>query len=280
MNSNLERIEPFLSQAKRISEEFFGLKLQIQVDLETDNQECGEYDFKTDKISIYLKFIEHLVKVYDKTSLEEVVEHTVCHEYAHGNDARQFAKNSIFPYTIQISERSVMTFDSNRLKTNLYKDGIAYLINTIQDYAIDKKLHKRGLIDHTIKNRVAEIKYYESNKPKNKTELLQRQLQMLFSLPFDVHSFNLGKLEDKSHDSILRYSNSIIGKDIWDEASTLLEKQTYGDIDEYCNTTRTLLSRLLNTEVEWRLANRTLFETDFKLPGFWNQKQFKVLYID
>lgn len=52
---------------------------------------------------MYVKFIKHLLSNYPKVSLNEVLKHTVCHEYGHGMDARQFASNGVFPYLLRTS---------------------------------------------------------------------------------------------------------------------------------------------------------------------------------
>lgn len=273
-----DNFETFILEGKELGRKIFDADILFKLDYQ-DEKTAGRYDFNNDVGYLHQRFFELLCKQYKNVDLEKLVKHTVCHEIGHASDARNFARSGIFPYIVKISNRSIISVHSRRLDTNRFRDAITYLIDSAFDYPIDKKiLQELGFPDQTAKIRIVKIRQYLLNSSRDGEENFRRTMELFFELPTYIHDYQFGDLENADQDFIKQCCTKYLGENVWSSTLDLLERLPMGNVRKFHEIIPVLLNHLLNLTASWRSEKRE--SVCERLPLFWDQEAYELLYID
>jgi len=271
-------LEQYILEGRSLAKKMFGFDTPLKVD-EENKTEAGHYDFRSDTAYVHPKFFQNMNKKYANIDLKKLVEHTVCHEIGHAFDARQFALRGIFPYVVKISDRSIATIASYPLKTNKFKEAIIYLINSILDYSIDKKIWEESrFCDQTAKIRMRKIRTYLHNSAGNEGEGLRRAVELFFDLPTFVHDYQFGDIDPPDRNAIKRCCIAYLGEKAWNTNPNLLKELRIGDARKFYDIIPLLFRGLLDLTAFWKPEKRENICEN--LPSFWNQTTYELLLLN
>lgn len=153
------------------------------------------------------------------------------------------------------------------------------LINSIQDFGIDKTLNKYGVRD--------QIARLDLKRPKNtrsslysstdKTDRIKLRLQTIFNLPLDISHYTFGDVSDADKKEIHELAESFIGAKNWRRCVDLISNRSFGDVKGYKQMVTTYMHEFLGVTASFKKRLRSDFG---ELPDFWGAETYEALFLD
>lgn len=266
-----------LEAGAELGQKAFGISIQAKIDGETRTPHAAMYDFATDGITVFANGIEKAVEAGGDAF--HVVRHAVAHELGHAREARYFAEGGLFPYRLYIRPDCVIVAQGERLSANRFSSLFGGLINTIQDFAIDKTLSQYGVKDQIARLDLKRTKdtLNSLGSSSDKFERIRLRLQTVFNLPLDISHYTFGDITETDRKGIRELAEKFIGTKKWREALDLISGRGFGDVEGYKQMVASYMREFLGVTAIFRNIPRLEFGN---LPNFWNAGVYEAVHLE
>lgn len=266
-----------LEAGAELGQKAFGIIIQPRIDEETSTPHAAMYDFRTDGITVFANGIEKAVEAGGDAF--HVVRHAVAHELGHAREARYFAECGLFPYRLYIGSRCVIVAEGGRLSATGFSSLFDGLINTIQDFAIDKTLSQYGVKDQIARLDLKRTKDILNSlgSSSDKLERIRLRLQTVFNLPLDMSHYRFGDIAETDKKGIRELAEKFLGTKKWQEALDLISGRRFGDVEGYKRMVASYMHEFLGVTPIFRKRPRVEFGN---LPNFWNNDVYETLFVE
>lgn len=266
-----------LEAGAELGQSAFGINIKPGIDEGTCTSDAAMYDFMTNGITVFARGIE---KAIEAGAVEfQVVRHAVAHELGHAREARSFAERGLFPYRIYFGSSCTVVAQGGRVSAKRFDSYFSFLVNSIQDFAIDKKLSQYGVKDQIAKLDLKRTRETRSSldSSSDQKERFRLLLQTMFNLPLDISHYTFGDITEEDRQEIRELAESFLGKKKWQEGLDLISGRAFGDVERYKQVLATYLREFLTVTATFRKRPRSEFG---ELPAFWNADSYEALFLD
>lgn len=267
-------LNELLKKTERTAKTIFDIDVPLRINeenlpAEPHSESMGDYDFYKDEITIYINKIQQTANRYD-LDLEKIITYVMCHEHGHTKQARISEANRLFPPYIIMNKRCAMSIDGTKIPVE-YKD-VSPVINWLQDFCIDKELHKHDISNVWVKFRMEDLKLNPVG-----SKVVLKYVRMKY-LPLDMEFYEFGELSNSERKEYEETIKDSVGEK-WDSVHDIMKLLHFTNIDAYKNVFGTIIETIFKQSVEfWLQSTEEIFKGKSR-PSFWKEIRYLVSVI-